>query len=276
MGLSILLPLDGSSYAAAARRVAIQIARGHANSRITALHVVNLRPGSGNVLQDLSGRLGFEPAVVSDEHAEAARKRGEEILDEFAAEAQAAGVQFERVVVTGVVSQSILDQSQQADVIVMGMRGVTEDRFPGQGGEMLSWLVPRIDVPILLLPRHTRSIQRVALGYDGSIAARHAVRAVRQVIDALPIAIDAIYVSRDGSGGEILDEVDRALPELTVTHHVVQGTSPHAALAESAERLGVDVLALGFRGKNKLKDILFGSTTERFGIDGNLGLLIAH
>lgn len=276
MGLSILLPLDGSAFASAARRIAIQIAQGHANGRITALHVVNLRPGSGNVLEDLGGRLGFEPAVVSEEKAEAARRQGQELLDAFVTECRAAGVQVEPVLVTGVVSQTILDHSQNADLVVMGLKGTTEDRFPGQGGEMISWLVPRVDVPLVMVPRGAQRIERIALGYDGSVGAQHAVRAVRRIVDALPIAIDAIYVSRDGSGGEILEEVDRALPGLTVTHHVVQGTDAHDALAQEARRLGVDFLALGFRGKSKLKDLFFGTITERFEIDGNLGLIVAH
>jgi len=276
MGLSILLPLDGSTYASAARRVALQIAQGQPKSRITALHVVNVRPGSGNVLEDLGGRLGFEPAVVADEKAEAANARGEEILNAFATEAKALGVEVDARLVTGVVAQTILDHAQQADLVIMGLRGTTDDRFPGQGGEMISWLVPRVDVPMLMLPRSTRQVQRVALGYDGSVGAKHAVRAVRRVFEGVPVAIHAIYVSRDGSGGEILDEVDRALPEQTVTHHVVQGTSAHASLAEESARLNADVIALGFRGKNKLKDVLFGSVTERFEIDGTVGLLVAH
>ncbi|MEO0604538.1 MAG: universal stress protein, partial [Myxococcota bacterium] len=69
MAVHILVPLDNSKYCESAGSLAIQIASAQP-SRITALRVVNVRPKSGNILDDLTGRLGFEPMVVPDEVAQ--------------------------------------------------------------------------------------------------------------------------------------------------------------------------------------------------------------
>lgn len=276
MGLTILLPLDKSRCAQAAQKVALQLAAARPGSQVVALHVVNLKPGSGNFLEDLPGRLGFEPAVVPGEIARDARKEGQALLDAAIAAGREAGVAVEGTLEVGPVARTILRHSRLADLVIMGLRGETEERFAGQGGEMIAWLPARLSTPFMMLPQGVERLERVAIGYDGSLSAQHALRAARTVLNGTDMPVDALYVSRDGSGGEVLDEVVEALPERTVTKHVVKGADPHTALVQEAGKLGVSVLALGFRGKNKLKDFLFGTTTERIAIQGSLGVLVAH
>jgi nucleotide-binding universal stress UspA family protein len=57
---------------------------------------------------------------------------------------------------------------------------------------------------------------------------------------------------------------------------VVQGTDPHLTLIETAERVDAQVLVLGFKGKSRLKDFLFGTNTERILLSGEVAVLIAH
>lgn len=276
MAFNILVPIDGSQCAESAKQVSLQLAAAKPGARLIALHVVKVRESTGNLFEDMGGHLGFEPAVVQPDHAAEARAAGQALLDAFVAEGRALGVAVEPVIEVGAVARTILKHSQDADLLVMGIRGETEDRFQGQGGEMIAWLPPRVPTLVLMLPRGVTRIERVGIGYDGSDGAHRALRAVRTLVDGLDVAVDAFFVSPDGSGGDILAEVDAQLPRVTVRHHVLRGDHPHDALRDAAQAVGDGVLALGFRGRNRLGDFLFGTTTERIAIDGTLGLLVSH
>ncbi|MFT4625189.1 MAG: nucleotide-binding universal stress UspA family protein [Myxococcota bacterium] len=277
MAIHILLPLDGSSSAAAATAVAIQLAGTLPDAHLTALHVVNVRPASGNFLEDIGGRLGFSPAIVSPEILASHHAASRSILEAAVAEGAAAGVKVATRTVTGVVSDEILKQSHDSDLVVLGIRGRTEDRYTGQGGEMSSWLPQRASVPVLLVPASIRQIKAVALGWDGSDAARHALRAVRTLASAARIPVHAIHVSPDGETGQaLLDELDGYASELDLHKHRAKGTKAHQTLVEEASRHGADVLAVGYLGRSKVKDLFFGSSTERLLIDQQLAVLVVR
>ena len=270
--MRILVALDGSSYGASVTRVAIQIANAHAGSQLIALNIVNVRVASGNLLADLPGRLGFEPAIVSATIEADHVQRAEAIVGAFAREAEAHGLAVERVVRAGAIPQVLQEASADVDLVVMGVRGQTEDTFPGQGGRLLSNL-PVASAPVLLVPRDVERVDSVLLGYDGSTAARHTARAVRSIAVALSVPIHGVFVSADGSGGEILDGLDQQLG-VPAVRHVASG-APHAAIVAEAERAGVKLLALGFSGRSKLKDFLFGTLGERVILDGKFAVLLA-
>jgi nucleotide-binding universal stress UspA family protein len=166
-------------WARAAGNLALQLAAAQP-SRLTAVHVVNVRSASGNILQDLPGHLGFEPAVVSDEIVAAHTQAAQKLLTRFAELADEKGLDHEERIETGTVSATLLSLGEGADLVVMGVRGETEEKFSGQGGALCAWLPPRLDTPILWAVPGAAPIGAVALGYDGSPAAKHAVRAIRR------------------------------------------------------------------------------------------------
>ena len=276
MTIRILLPHDGSTCAHAATSVALQLASSLTDTQLVVLHVVNVRPATGNFLEDLSGRLGFEPAVVRTDVADAKQTSGELILSAVAERARQAGVSVETVQVTGVVSETVLEHSHDKDLVVMGIRGQTEDRYLGQGGEMSSWLPQRSSTPVLLVPAAVESISSIALGWDGSAAARHTLRPVRRIAAAAGLAVHAIHVTPDGTGAALLDELDSMLEGVELSKHVVQGTRAHRTLVEASQQCGANVLALGYLGRSKVKDLFFGSSTERVLMDQQLAVLVVR
>jgi nucleotide-binding universal stress UspA family protein len=277
MSIRILLPHDGSTCAQAATSVALQLASSLTDVQLVVLHVVNVRPATGNFLEDLSGRLGFEPAVVRSDVADAKQASGDLILSTVAERARAAGVSVETVQVTGVVSETVLEHSHDKDLVVMGIRGQTEDRYLGQGGEMSSWLPQRSSTPVLLVPAAVESVSSIAVGWDGSAAARHTLRPVRRIAAAAGLAVHAIHVTPDGTGGTaLLDELDGMLDGVELYKHVVQGTRAHRTLVEAAQQCGANVLALGYLGRSKVKDLFFGSSTERILMDQQLAVLVVR
>ncbi|MEN0061627.1 MAG: universal stress protein [Myxococcota bacterium] len=275
MAVHILVPLDNSAYCASASEIALQIAAAQP-SRVTALRVVNVRPKSGNILDDLSGHLGFEPAVVPEDVARERDNEAAAMVSDWVQRARERGIEAHGSVEVGGVAQTVKKYAADADLVVMGLRGETEERFPKQGGEMAGWITQQVNISVLFGTPEANAITNVAVGYDGSEGARHAVREVRRFLAPLGIPIHAVYVSKDGSGDEALSEVDEQLPDSTVHHHVVRGESVEEALIDKAIELNAEVLVLGFQGRNAVKDFLFGTCTERVLLSGQLAVMVTH
>ena len=271
--MHLLVALDGSSHGDTVAGVALQLAQAIPNATVTALHVVNVKVASGNLLQDIPGHLGFEPAIVSAEIEAEHLRDAQAIVGAFASRAEALGVKVQQVVRAGAIPQVITDAASAADLLIMGARGETEDRFPGQGGRLVGNL-PMRNTPILVVPKGIDHIDAVSLGYDGSTAAGHAARAVRAVFVAAQIPVHGIFVCGEGGGGTTLDELDQRLG-VAATHHVVTG-SPHDAIVATAVSSGSQVVALGFSGHSKVKDFLFGTLGDRILAEGKLAVLLAY
>lgn len=276
--MHILVPLDGSEYGQAAGRVALQLAAALPDARVTALHVVNVRVASGNLLRDLTGHLGFEPAVVSDEIEKQHVAAGRAVLGAFATEAKGRGIDVQMDLATGAVPAVIAERSAQADLVVMGLRGETEERFPGQGGRLAASLPSQMGTPLLLVPPGLSALRGVAVGYDGSTGARHAVRALRAVAGPLGLPVHGIYV-RDGdaddAGDALMKELAESVAPLEVHPHLVASDDPHAAILDVALTEGIDLVALGFTGRSKLRDFAFGTLSETALLAGSTAVLIA-
>jgi len=276
--MHILVPLDGSAFSDAAAKVALHLAAAMKAAgdepRVTGLHVVTVRVASGNLLRDLPGHLGFEPAVVSAEVAAEHLADGQRVVDAFAAQAAEKGVEVTLDVRAGSVPDVIHDASVDADLVIMGLRGETETKFPGQGGRLSALLPSRIDAPLLLVPPQTQSIGSAAIGYDGSDGARRAAKELRAVIGPVDAPIHGIYVGSASAAQPLLAELVEKVAPLRVAQHVTTG-QPHEAIMAKAREVGADVVALGFDGHNKLKDFAFGTLTERALLEGSMAVLIA-
>jgi nucleotide-binding universal stress UspA family protein len=276
MTCRILLCTDGSTYARAAAAVALQLAASHPDAALVALHVVEVTHASGNLLKDLPGHLGFEPAVVAPEVEAAHKRMGEDLLAEIARDAELAGVEVTTVNDQGAVAERIGHHARHVDLVIMGMRGGGEDHHPGQGGGHLDAVMSRLLVPVLFVGRGHEAITSITLGYDGSDGAARAVKAAALVAGPLGVPVHAVYVSSDGEGGEVLDEIPTLFPNLDVEKHVLEGDEPHAALATAAIQYGSNLLVVGFRGRSTLKDFMYGTAADYILMNTELMVLVAH
>ncbi|MCA9490541.1 MAG: universal stress protein [Myxococcales bacterium] len=277
--MRFLVPVDGSTDCRAATHVAYQLAGALPDIELVALHVVNVRPPSGSILQDASGYMGFEPAVVSPEIYEAREVAGKALVDGFVALAKANGLKASGMVVPGAVTEELVKAANTCDLVIMGLRGESNDRFPGQGGAQTANAIPQIAVPALLVPRSITRIRAMAVGYDASPAAQRSLKSVA-ALKPLGVPVHLIYVGGEGSEpSSILAEAEAFLGDdvETVRHHVPMDQNVHHTLVKTTEGSNADMLVLGFSGKSTLKDAVFGSAREHL-LTQDLGvaLLIAH
>ena len=104
-----------------------------------------------------------------------------------------------------------------------------------------------------------------------------AIRPVRRIAAATGLPVHAIHVTPTGEGGEeLMGELDSLLASVDVHKHVVEGARAHQTLVEAAKSHGANVLAVGYLGRSKLKDLFFGSATERILIDQKLAVLVVR
>ncbi len=277
MAERILLALDHSGFSRAAGQIAVQLAAAQPAAEVTALHVVNVREKSGNILRDLAGWFGFEPAVVRGEVADAHAKDATELVESWCQAAQAQGVTARARVETGKVAATLEKVAEGHDLVVMGLRGDTEERFQGQGGSMAGSLAEKVGTPILFATPSSHPVRSVAVGYDGSDAAKHALAAARRFILPLGVPIHLLFVGEAEDAAPLFAEAREQLGDCVVHEHVIaRAPHPEQQLVDGAREAGVQLLLLGFRGRSAVKDFLVGSWTDRILASGDLAVLVAH
>src|SRR6185295_10414403 len=100
---TILVGLDGSDHSRTATRYALWLAE-KLGARVLGLHVIDIVSIEGSFFHDISGSLGFEPYLdFSTKMRQVLQERGEALLQEFATNANAAGVVSESILGMGVV-----------------------------------------------------------------------------------------------------------------------------------------------------------------------------
>ena len=118
---TILLPTDGSEHARRATAHAVALAKQH-DATLYAVFVVDTRDLGEPALSSIE--------VLIDEYED----RGRDILDEVRDAAAKHGVTVETRCCHGVPAEEILDlaNSIDADIIVLGERGETHEKQPGE------------------------------------------------------------------------------------------------------------------------------------------------
>jgi len=277
MPLIMLLGVDDSDYSRAARVVALDMLARFPGSQLTALRVVNVVGPSGRFLKDLPGRLGFEPAVVSKEVEEEYDEKARRLLAEVKLAAEEKGVEVRTVLDHGAVVERICHHAERADITLIGIKGRTEHRFPGQGGNNVYNIIEAVSTPVVLVPAGVERVTGVVLGFDGSNAAAHATKALRRLSEKVRFGVHCVYVDKGGGLPEgLFERAQQQLPDVQLTTHVVEAPRVREGIVQVAEEVGANMIAVGFRGKNRLKDFLFSSSADYLMKNKSFMVLVAH
>ena len=139
------------------------------------------------------------------------------------------------------------------------------------------------------------SVRKILIGVDGSEGSRSAIEWTAELAADLGAEVVAVHVYEPlGHLGEIgpnvalADVRDRVVEELDrvwcepfqrrgvgVDRKVVEGT-PHEALLEVAQDMGVDLIVLGARRMGAVKAAALGSTSHRVVHDASVPVTIIH
>lgn len=257
----ILVPTDGSTHAALGIRYAAQTAK-HYGATLHGLYVLDVKLLEGPFLRDISASLGTAPYVnyqghitmILEERGRAALKVFREICDEW-------GVQCETMQVTGLVPRSILEQSELADLLILGRGGEHSEWLDGLVGSTTQAVVRRATRPVLVTATDVVGRERFMIAYDGSHHAKRALQAAAAVSVDWDAALHVLVVGDHRS--EPLLEQARAYLQVhnLAVEYVLRPGDPSEVIVEYAATCKADLLVMGAYGHTKVRELVVGSTT---------------
>jgi len=274
----VLLALDGQPGS----RQAGQLALGIAKAAGAALDVAVLidtpwidRPQAVGI-GGSAYKLEAEAHVLKDAHAMAGRLR-----TELARLATEMGVSHEFRVVEGDPAAEVLASSVGADLIVIA-RDAT---FWGEADDPVSpaaRAVLRLGTrPVLLAPTQPAAGEAILVAFDGSAAASRALHMLallglgrgRQVhVVSIATAAEAA-AERANAAAALL----RAHGAANVhAHGIGSDADPSGIILQQARAHGAEMMVMGAFGHHGLRELLFGSCTQRLLRNSPVALLVHH
>jgi len=261
---TILVGIDGSEHSRTALRYATWLAR-HLDATVTGLHVVDIVSIEGSFFHDISGSLGFEPYLdFTSKMREALHERGNALLDEFRATCTQEGVRFDTALQIGIVPSEICERAREADLVVIGHRGVNQRFSTGLLGGAAESVTRQCPKPVLVTPLAFSEVRSPVLAYDGSQRASAAMHVAAEVCSQLKLPLAVLTVCRDQDQGEkIIDQARRYLASYSLEIHpfVVTGHA-YERILEEIRAKGYDLAFMGSHGHGRIIELVLGSTTE--------------
>jgi nucleotide-binding universal stress UspA family protein len=261
---NILVGVDGSDHARTATRYAQWFAK-RFDARVVGLHVVDIVSVEGPFFHDISGSLGFEPYLdFTSKVRDALAERGKVILEEFQASCAKEGVRSDVALQFGIVPSEICERAREADLVVIGHRGVNQRFSTGLLGGVAESVSRQCNEPVLLTPQEFADVRSPLLAYDGSERASLAMHFAGEVCSKLDLPLEVLTVERDRDLGEqTIAEARRYLEpyKLRLEARIVDGHAAERIPAEVKER-GHDLVFMGSHGHGRILELVLGSTTE--------------
>ena len=274
----IVAAIDFSAPSAEALRESVRISASR-GAQLTALHVVDSR-----VMEGMRERINIDESELVAE----TKKR----LAEFVGRAVRSDGEIQLEVVAGHPFDELLKAVKRLDatLLVMGAHGSGDD--PLRVGMIASKCVRKAPVDVLLVRElhHGKQFRKVLACIDFSENSKRAARSAIEFAkrDGAPIEFLNIYQPlcdrapmADYIGGgqlvsdeEVMDANRENLqqlvatlledsPEVEHTEVVKRSASIAGGISDHVQANGIDLLALGTRGRTGLKVLLLGTTAEK-------------
>lgn len=272
----ILLMLDDSSYAEAAKEYACEIAITH-GATITGVAIVDL-PG----IQSSGG-----PVPIGAAHYEV--KREEHLLGEAEEKAKATLHRFAQTCEsrninntdlhtdTGSPFSEIIEESKFHDFTVMGKKsffGYTDHETFGT----LEKILKNGLSPVLAVPNSVRKIEKVLVAYDNSFPAAKVVHMFLLLGIWNACDITLLNVNDNVNAGEkILNDLSVFFQSYGIQPHLVtQSGIPDALIKSYTAENDIDLLVMGSYGKKSVREFFLGSVTRHLIHETDIPLFLYH
>jgi len=221
--------------------------------------------------RDLSGAIGLgvksdlmeELVRLSEESSRTEIEKGRVLLaagEQILREAGVADVKSLHR--HGGAVETILEQEQDARLVVLGKRGTDHQFTPDQIGSIIERVVRASAKPVLIASRQFSAPAHVVFAYDASPAARRALERLANspLFDGLPVTI----VMAEAEGEAKRAQLAEAEAVFATGHPVTALFDPGRAeqvIPQVVGATGNPLLLMGAYGHSPLRRMIIGSTT---------------
>ncbi len=255
---NILACVDSSQYSTSVMKYSAYIAK-RLSAKLEALHIVDIVQLEGSFMYDLSGALGLEP--LSDfvsKIKNMLQEKGNNILTSFKEITDFYGVELTTKMKTGIVSTLIIDESQKADMVFIGKKGVNASYERGILGSNIEPVVRKIEKPLFVADEHFYTPRTLIVAYDGSSVAESALHYAEFYKEHFQTDIKIVNV---GTDKEKADKLFAELPN-ELDKQFIESDDTIRSIIEFTSDQDNPLLFIGAYGKNRLLEMILGSTTE--------------
>lgn len=269
---AILVPIDGSASAKAALSVA---------SSLAALSKASLK---GLYVQDerrffrfeftnaLLGELGIHPYCDSLRPAAEALEESEKMEDEcqaiiidFELACKKANIEGQFISESGTPIDAIQSAAKRVDLVTIGNVGSNTGTPSVDAGDTVKALLESVNVPILIVPANHAGVSKITLAYDDSPPSQRALRFVAPFAELTNMDIELLTV---GDEADKLDAIQTPALDYLTNYDVDvcarrRSGNVTEEILNSATESSSSIIALGGTGSHRLREAIFGSTTEQ-------------
>jgi nucleotide-binding universal stress UspA family protein len=262
---NILLCTDGSVYSMVTTEYALWLAK-RLGAQVRAVHVSDIRQLEWPFLADISGSIGAQPyqamiPQVQQYHKDKARV----ILDGVKQSAKKRGVGCLTFHKTGRLTESVLEEEQQADLVVLGQRGEHAEQTGDMMGSSVERIVRRSIKPCMVTPGKFQEISHVLLAFDGSHGASRSLQQGIDLASALGLPMTIVSVTGDDTMGaevHLHEALELAKGRgLAPRGQLLKGNAEDEIL-KYAEQNKMDLIVMGAYGHTRIREFILGSTTS--------------
>ncbi|MCZ7661495.1 MAG: universal stress protein [Thermoleophilia bacterium] len=259
---SILVALDGSAHAAAARDHAVELARLY-QAKVIGLHVLDVRLLEMPPYLEYSYE-GIPLTPLPSEMLEGFRQKADKVLVGFREAMNATGVPTDARLEEGVPAETIAELGDAADLVVMGKRGEHARWGRDLLGATTEGVVRRIKTPVLLTERDAVPLAEVVLLYDGSHPANRALKLAADLVSHAGLGLRVMTAADDlDHAGKVQRDARDYLDafDFAVEYRLRTGDAVLAVLQE-LEDDPAGLVVMGSQGRSLLRRLVLGSTAE--------------
>jgi nucleotide-binding universal stress UspA family protein len=269
---SILLALADIPGNLSARNYAFWLAK----KKGSQIHAVALIDIAAFEVPVLGTPDGFMPSVVTPPLKESRTLMNEltgaakERLEKFSDQCASRGIPSSIEIKTGIPGEVIGRTAIAHDIVVISRTGYNRIATAQETMDSLVAPVIRHSVrPVLVAGmefQEESDIQKVLVAYDGSSHSARALAAAAEI--AARPGVDCILVTvaqSEESGRELIAPAESFLAHHGVTPitKVVTGSKPSDVICGMVASGKADIVIMGAYGHSPIREVLFGSTTER-------------
>ena len=265
----ILIPTDGSANSLTALEYGIYIAR-KLDAALIGLYVLDVNLIQGPMLTDISGSVGMPPYDGFFDAIETSlNEKADFILKDFQKRCQESGIKAEVRKTIGKISPIIIEEAQNADLILMAKKG---EHFHLKEGGLLGSVAEAVirnsGKPVLVTPENFLEIESMGLAYDGSDSASKALKLSLELSDQAVWPLTAVIITSDTKKADTLstqiedmNQKESVAPTSDCEIIILSGKESNEIIKFILEG-AVELMVMGAYGHNRLRELLLGSTTS--------------